>query len=63
MKNNISRPLSLNESNMGMGNHHAPHYELIELCANILVSQKEIVYRMPEEVKKKTDQTYVHFVK
>lgn len=53
----------MNESNMGMGNHHAPHYELIELCADILVSQKEIVYRMPEEVKKKTDQTYVHFVK
>lgn len=50
----MTRSPSLNESNMEMDNHHATHYELIEPCANILVSQKEIVLYMPEEVKQKT---------
>lgn len=52
---------------MGMDNHHATHYQLIELCANILISQKELVYRAPEEVKEKSNQyilkIYVDFVK
>lgn len=55
----MTRPLSLNEYNMGMDNHHATHYELIELCTNILISQKEILYRAPEEVKEKSDQIYL----